>query len=193
MPVQGNDHGRCARKVLRPRCDSCCYTTKPPNRSQCFHRACVTFCLSHIWLCHFVTTLARLHTILFSAHMQHTDRSPSSHGNEASMRRVLVEIIVISGCFNSWYFWTEWYISEKKTLSHVHNLLKLPVVFPRQTLNLLPYGAQWSSDSHSWRYLNKHRKRASRVTFVMENSTTYLCCPAKKSTLNGPEGHLTAC
>lgn len=90
--------------ALRPGCNSCCYTTKPPNISRRFHGACVTFCLSHICLCHFVTTLARLHTRLFSTHTEHADHwGPSSHGNEPSVRRVLVEIIVIWGCFTDCY------------------------------------------------------------------------------------------
>lgn len=36
VAMQANDHIHCSEKVLWPTCDSCCYTTKPHNRSQCF-------------------------------------------------------------------------------------------------------------------------------------------------------------
>lgn len=94
-----------------------------------------------------------------------------------------------------WLLLSDWIMDIwKETLSRIHNLPQQSVRFPRRTLNPLPYGAQWCSDGHSWRWLDKHRKRASRATIVMENSTTYLCCLAnKKSTQYGPEGYRTAC
>lgn len=186
---------RCPRKALRPGCNNGSSTTKPPNASPRFHRACVTFCLSHICLCHFVTTLACLHTRLFSTHTEYADHwGPSSHGNEASVNRVLVEIIVISltvavGLNNA-------YLKRNIiTCTSFTSTVRL-VSETKSKASPLWCPVKWCSDSHSWRRLDKNRKGASRVTIVMENSTTYFCCLGlanKKSTQYGPGGYLTAC
>lgn len=59
VTVQANDHIHCSEKVLYSTCDSCCYTTKPHNRSSSFTGICdilfvtrlaLSFC-DHVSLC----------------------------------------------------------------------------------------------------------------------------------------------
>lgn len=54
----------------RTACNSCCYTAKP-QQIPVFCRACVTFCLSHICLCHLMTVLVCVHTVLVFTCQQH--------------------------------------------------------------------------------------------------------------------------